>query len=122
MTFAISMLVVFGFLAMATIVWGQSRIRRVEYGRMPIVVGEMMSRLGLTPKDAESAGLDRAVVAAGERCRTCEVGSQCRDWLASSFSNDAPGRRCPNAFLFDEIRRLRRPEAPTEPPHHAGMA
>ena len=121
MTFAISMLVVFGFLAMATIFWGQGRIRRIEYGRMPIVVGEMMSRLGLTPRDAESAGLDRAVVAAGERCRKCEVGSQCRDWLASSFSSDAPGRHCPNAFLFDEIRRLRRPESPVERPRNAGL-
>lgn len=111
MTLPLMLLVLFGLLGLGTIWWGRGRIRRIEYGRMPVLIGEAMSRLGLTPADAESAGLDRAVVKAGESCRSCEVGSQCRDWLAASY-RAGPGRHCPNAALFDEIRARRRPEPP----------
>ena len=110
------MLVLFGLMAMATIWWGRGRIRRLAFERMPVLIGEAMARLGLTPADAESAGLDRVVSAVGERCRSCEVSGKCRDWLASSF-RDGPGARCPNAMLFDEIRARRRPEPPRAVSH-----
>ena len=110
------MLVVFGLMGMATIWWGRGRIRRLAFERMPVLIGEAMARLGLTPADAESAGLDRAVMKAGESCRGCGVAGECRDWLASSL-REGPGDRCPNAMLFNEIRARRRPEAPPPVSH-----
>jgi Family of unknown function (DUF6455) len=111
MKMQVAFLLFFGFLGVATILWGQWRIRRIELSRMPVLIGEAMARLGITPADADSAGLDRAVSAAGESCRDCSVGSECRDWLASS-RRSGPGRRCPNAALFDEIKARRAPQPP----------
>lgn len=108
MKLPLAFILLFGFLAMATVWWGTWRMRRNELGRMPVLIGEAMARYGLTPRDAESAGLERAVVAAGERCRSCEVGSECRDWLASELVLHA-APRCPNAGLFEEIQALRKP-------------
>ena len=98
----------FGILAAAAIWWVSLRIRRMELERMPVLIGEMMSSLGLTPRDAESAGLERAVLAAGEHCRNCGVVTECRNWLASDLV-PRPAPRCPNAPLFEEIRALRKP-------------
>jgi hypothetical protein len=114
-------LFVFGFLGAATIWWGRGRIRRLELERMPVLIGEAMMRLGITPADAEAAGLDRAVAAAGERCRDCPAGSECRDWLAYR-TRPAPGRRCRNAVLLDEIKARRPPQPPpASPPRNLGI-
>jgi hypothetical protein len=102
------LIVLFGILAAATIWWASLRIRRMELERMPVLIGEMMSSLGLTPRDAEDAGLERAVHAAGERCRNCDVATECRNWLAPELV-PRPAPRCPNAPLFDAIRALRKP-------------
>ncbi len=121
MTLPLAFLLVFGFLGAATIWWGRGRIRRIDLGRMPVLIGQAMARLGITPADAEAAGLDRAVLVAGERCRDCEVGGECRDWLAYR-SSPAPGRRCPNAVLLDEIKARRPPPTPpATPPRNLGI-
>jgi len=118
MKLPVLMILVFSGLGALTVWWGNGRIRRIALGRMPVLIGEAMARLGLTPRDAESAGLEGAVLAAGERCRTCDEASVCRDWLAEGLvATREP--RCPNQALFERIRAQRVPEPP-RPPRNLG--
>lgn len=76
--------------------------RAVRILRTKVLIGEAMKRRGITPADAEMAGLEAEVLVAGERCSICAHDAACRVLLAELGSNDVP-RSCPNLDFFDRV-------------------
>lgn len=64
-----------------------------------LLIGEAMQRRGVTPADAEAAGLEGEMYAARERCANCISESACRVLLAAPKA-DVPAT-CPNRGFFD---------------------
>jgi hypothetical protein len=67
-----------------------------------VLIGEAMKRRGITPADAEAAGLEAEVLAAGKRCASCAEDGACRVLLSELGQGDVPGS-CPNRDLFDRV-------------------
>jgi hypothetical protein len=67
-----------------------------------VLIGEAMMRRGITPADAEAAGLEPEVAFAGKRCAVCAADATCRVVLSESGRADVPDV-CPNRDLFDRI-------------------
>jgi len=67
-----------------------------------VLIGEAMKRRGITPADAEAAGLEAEVLLAGKRCASCAEDGACRVLLSELGQGDVPGN-CPNRGLFDRV-------------------
>jgi hypothetical protein len=67
-----------------------------------VLIGEAMKRRGITPADAEAAGLEPETLLAGRRCATCASDSACRVLLSELGQGDVPGA-CPNREFFDRV-------------------
>lgn len=67
-----------------------------------VLIGEAMQRRGITPADAEAAGLEAEVLLAGKRCASCTEDGACRVLLSELGRGDVPGN-CPNRDLFDRV-------------------
>jgi hypothetical protein len=61
-----------------------------------------MRRWGITPVDAESAGVESELATAREHCRNCESTAACRRWLAFGVTRRF-AKHCRNRELFDSI-------------------
>lgn len=82
------------------------RVRRRDVQGAPNLVGCAMDRLGITPADAEAAGMEGALLQARERCANCTVRAECRAGLAALLPRPLPSA-CVNAALFERIARER---------------
>lgn len=67
-----------------------------------VLIGEAMHRRGVTPADAEAAGLEAEVFAAGARCESCVAEGACRIWLSELAGGGLPDA-CPNRDLLDRV-------------------
>lgn len=67
-----------------------------------VLIGEAMKRRGISPADAEAAGLEAEVLVAGSRCATCASDHACRVVLSELGKGDVPGN-CPNRDFFDRV-------------------
>jgi len=67
---------------------------------------EMTARLGIDLPEFARENLGYALVSAIRRCRSCDAGEVCRDWLvrADARLGHAPAF-CPNAPMFDHVLR-----------------
>ncbi len=74
----------------------------VRIMRTRVLIGEAMKRRGITPADAEAAGLEPEVLVAGQRCAVCSADPECRVLLSELGSNDVPDA-CPNRAFFDRV-------------------
>jgi Family of unknown function (DUF6455) len=85
-----------------------------------VLIGEAMMRRGITPADAEAAGLEPEIVLAGKRCAVCAADAACRVVLSESGRADVPDV-CPNRNIFDRIAQhkavagVARPNVPPIP-------
>lgn len=70
--------------------------------RTGVLIGEAMKRRGITPADAEVAGLEPEVFAAQQRCATCAADPVCRVWLSGVGEGDFP-EQCPNRSFFVQV-------------------
>ena len=66
-----------------------------------LLIGEAMLRRGITPADAETAGLESEMYAARERCSNCLSEAACRVLLAAPKA-DVPAT-CPNRSFFQQL-------------------
>ena len=76
--------------------------RRARIAGSSTLVGEAMRRRGLTPADAESAGIEHEFFAAARRCSGCVAEAQCRASLARVLPGNLPSQ-CPNREFFDHL-------------------
>lgn len=65
-------------------------------------IGEAMRHRGITPADAEAAGLDCETAVAARRCASCSAQRECRANLSRVWSTGVP-RDCANRMFFDCI-------------------
>ena len=66
-----------------------------------LLIGEAMRRRGVTPADAEAAGLEADMYVARERCADCRSEAACRVVLATP-KQDVPSA-CPNQAFFAQL-------------------
>jgi hypothetical protein len=76
--------------------------RMVRVMRTRVLIGEAMQRHGLTPADAEAAGLEGELAIARRRCAECVQAQACRLLLAESPGQGLP-ERCPNHDFFAQL-------------------
>ncbi len=70
----------------------------------PLLIGEVMSRRGMTPPAAAAAGY-RAEIALAERiCAACAAQERCRHWLEEGKATGYE-EFCPNAGRFPLFER-----------------
>lgn len=82
-----------------------------------VLIGEAMRRRGISPADAEAAGLEAEILVAGNRCATCAADRACRVVLSELGNGDVPGN-CPNRDFFDRVsqhKAVRSTSAPATP-------
>jgi hypothetical protein len=96
-----------GFLAAAGLIALTSFLiaRRRRFKRVmdtPVLLGEVMTRLGVTPADAAAAGREREIFIAADRCAACAAEPTCRAMLANSAGAELPAA-CPNHAFLEEI-------------------
>jgi hypothetical protein len=107
-TFAFQMLM--AATAIAAVIWlGRVALVRWRYARLkerPVLIGVAMDLYGITPKDAEDAGLGPELRRAAERCAKCGSTGECHGWLAAG-SRSSLDDSCPNARYFQEVARYR---------------
>lgn len=84
--------------AAATLRWR----RAVRIRQTGVLIGEAMKRRGITPADAEAAGLEPEAFAAQLRCATCVADPACRVWLSGVGTDDLP-QQCPNRSFFEQV-------------------
>jgi hypothetical protein len=72
----------------------------------------MTTRLGIDLAELSRESLGYTLVSAIRRCRGCDAGEVCRDWLARAEPQlqKAPAF-CPNAQLFARVRAEQAPAA-----------
>ena len=90
---------------------GWRRARRIAGTR--VLVGEAMRSYGITPADAEAAGLEAGILVARQRCADCAAQPSCRLLLAELNGARLP-QSCPNRDFFDRVASHRK--ANREPP------
>ena len=113
-----SPLLIIAALAIIAIVaafWLLERRRRRLAGTQ-VLIGEAMKRLGITPADAEAAGLEPALLAATQRCAGCTDTAQCRSRLGALTGPPIPDQ-CPSHTLFAHIaaHKASQPRPPVMP-------
>ena len=91
----------------------RSRSRRSRLQANECLIGEAMGTLGISPTDAESAGLEAQLSRAAHQCRQCASAEHCRQWLSARGSS--PDFRCPNSDFFSEVCLHKRVLAGTAP-------
>lgn len=77
--------------------------RRAAVMASSVLIGRAMDRRGITPADAEAAGLESEIAAAGTRCAECANAALCRSWLLAGRRERFPAT-CPNSKFFEEIQ------------------
>ena len=88
-------------IAVVAAIWMLASRRRRLAGTQ-VLIGEAMKRLGITPADAEAAGLEPALLAATQRCAGCTDTAQCRSRLGAFTGPPIPDQ-CPSHTLFAHI-------------------
>jgi type VI protein secretion system component VasK len=67
-----TLLVMIGVLVLAVAIWSWRRsARRARLGRTPVLIGEAMAKRGISPADAEAAGLEGDLGKAVQLCAQC---------------------------------------------------
>jgi hypothetical protein len=79
---------------------------RNEVMRSRSLVPYALRVAGITPADADAAGLDAELQAAHDSCTRCSVSAQCRRSMARSIGARVP-ESCPNRPLMQSIARHR---------------
>ncbi len=97
----IALAIAAGALVVAVVALARWR-RAVRIMRTKVLIGEAMKRRGITPADAEAAGLESEVLVAGQRCAKCALDPACRVLLSELGSSDVP-EACPNRDFFDKV-------------------
>lgn len=69
-----------------------------------VLIREAMKRRGITPVDAEAAGLDAELLAAEARCGGCTADLACRVMLSEPGRGELPAT-CPNRHFFERIEQ-----------------
>jgi len=89
------------------LLWLAARTRRRNaIVRSAVLIGSAMDRHGITPADAEAAGLADGLFAAAKRCAECPSAGPCRAWLLASRGKPFASH-CPNLEMFQSIQRYR---------------
>jgi hypothetical protein len=97
----IGFLIVAALIALAAfLIARRRRFKRVM--DTPVLLGEVMTRLGVTPADAAAAGREREIFIAADRCAACAAEPVCRAMLANSAGAELPAA-CPNHAFLEEI-------------------
>ncbi len=78
--------------------------RAIRIMGTPVLIAEAMKRRGITPGDAEAAGLDADLLAAEARCAGCTAHLACRVMLSEPGSGSLPAT-CPNRNFFERIEQ-----------------
>ncbi len=76
--------------------------RRRRLAGTQVLIGEAMKQLGITPADAEAAGLEPALLAAMQRCAGCADTDECRSRLGALTGPPIPDQ-CPSHALFAHV-------------------
>lgn len=97
LTVAVAALLVAGY---ALLRWR----RAIRIMGTPVLIGEALKRRGITPADAEAAGLDAELLAAEARCAGCTADLACRVMLSEPGRGSLPAT-CPNRHFFDRIEQ-----------------
>lgn len=89
----------FVVLLFAVLAW--RRVRRIRGAS--VLIGEAMQTQGISPADAESAGVQDETLAAARRCAACTAQAECRSSLAKFIPHGLPSQ-CPNRAFFDYVK------------------
>jgi len=87
------------------VAWMAGHYLRIR--RQRLLIGSAMVMYGITPADAEAAGLGRAFERAADRCAQCGQTDKCRSWLTWGRRGQLEAA-CPKAAFFKSVRRSRK--------------
>lgn len=90
--------------ALAVLLFAVSAWRRVRrISGASVLIGEAMHVQGISPADAELAGVQDETLAAARRCTACAAEAECRAGLARFIPHGLPSQ-CPNRAFFDYVK------------------